>query len=219
MHDSHNIHFVCRAWGLRATDLNQGVVYGCATPQTELHPDLATRFDYDGVWGTVLNRFIVQSAIGRPLTVYGSGGQTRGFLDIRDTMACVQLSIEHPAERGEFRVFNQFTEQFSVLELAEHVRDARAAHGGQTTIEHAPNPRFEKDTHFYNAKHQHLVDLGLKAHKLRNTLIDPVIKTVEAHIDRVDLAHVGVSDVDWVTGQARVATGKAQVAAPAETVA
>ena len=113
-----------------------------------------------------------------------------------------------------------------MLELAEHVRDARAAHGGETTIEHAPNPRFEKDTHFYNAKHQHLVDLGLKAHKLRNTLIDHVIKTVEAHIDRVDLAHVGVSDVDWVTGQAHAATGKAHaatgkahVATPAETVA
>ena len=140
VHDSHNIHFVCRAWGMRATDLNQGVVYGCATEQTGLHPDLATRFDYDGIWGTVLNRFIVQSAIGRPLTVYGSGGQTRGFLDIRDTMACVQLSIEHPAKPGEFRVFNQFTEQFSVLQLAELVRDARAAHGGETTIEHLPNP-------------------------------------------------------------------------------
>jgi UDP-sulfoquinovose synthase len=220
VHDSHNIHFVCRAWGLAATDLNQGVVYGCNTPETALHPDLATRFDYDGIWGTVLNRFIVQSAIGKPLTVYGSGGQTRGFLDIRDTMACVQLSIEHPAKPGEFRVFNQFTEQFSVLQLAELVRDARAAHGGETTIDHTPNPRFEKDTHFYNAKHQLLVDLGLEAHKLRSTLIDSVIETVEAHIDRVDLSQVGVSDVEWTTGRSRAATGRAQVTAPAaETVA
>jgi UDP-sulfoquinovose synthase len=220
VHDSHNIHFVCRAWGLRATDLNQGVVYGCTTGETQLHPDLATRFDYDGIWGTVLNRFLVQSAIGKPLTVYGSGGQTRGFLDIRDTMACVQLSIEHPAQPGEFRVFNQFTEQFSVLQLAELVRDARAAHGGETVIEHLPNPRFEKDTHFYNAKHQLLVDLGLKPHQLRSTLIDSVIKTVEGHLDRVDLAHIGVSDVDWVNGQSRTTTGKAQVPAPAaETVA
>jgi UDP-sulfoquinovose synthase len=185
-----------------------------------LHPELATRFDYDGIWGTVLNRFIVQSAIGKPLTVYGSGGQTRGFLDIRDTMACVQLSIEHPAKPGEFRVFNQFTEQFSVLQLAELVRDARAAHGGATTIDHTPNPRFEKDTHFYNAKHQLLVDLGLDAHKLRSTLIDSVIETVEQHIDRVDLSQLGVSDVEWVTGRSRAATGKAQVTAPAaETVA
>jgi UDP-sulfoquinovose synthase len=132
----------------------------------------------------------------------------------------VQLSIEHPAKPGEFRVFNQFTEQFSVLQLAELVRDARAAHGGETIIEHLPNPRFEKDTHFYNAKHQHLVDLGLKPHQLRSTLIDSVIETVEGHLDRVDLAHVGVSDVDWVTGQTRVTVGTAQVAAPAaETVA
>ncbi len=172
VHDSHNIHFVCRAWGIAATDLNQGVVYGCDTPETALHPELATRFDYDGIWGTVLNRFIVQSAIGKPLTVYGTGGQTRGFLDIRDTMACVQLSIDHPAQPGEFRVFNQFTEQFSVLQLAELVRDARAAHGLETTIEHTANPRFEKATHYYNAKHQLLVDLGLEAHKLRGTLIE-----------------------------------------------
>src|ERR1700686_3233344 len=205
VHDSHNIHFVCRAWGLAATDLNQGVVYGCTTPETGQHPELATRFEYDGIWGTVLNRFIVQSAIGKPLPVYGSGGQTRGFLDIRDTMACVQLSIEHPARAGEFRVFNQFTEQFSVLQLAELVRDARAAHGGQTTIDHTPNPRFEKDTHFYNAKHQLLVDLGLEAHKLRSTLIDSVIATVEQHIDRVDLSQVGAS----AAGAARIAMGEA----------
>ena len=213
MHDSHNIHFVCRAWGIAATDLNQGVVYGCNTPETALHPELATRFDYDGIWGTVLNRFIVQSAIGKPLTVYGTGGQTRGFLDIRDTMACVQLSIEHPAKPGEFRVFNQFTEQFSVLQLAELVRDARAAHGLETTIEHTANPRFEKATHYYNAKHQLLVDLGLEAHKLRSTLINSVIEVVNEHIDRVDLSQVGVSDVEWSTGRARAATGKAQVAA------
>ena len=220
VHDSHNIHFVCRAWGIAATDLNQGVVYGCNTPETALNPELATRFDYDGIWGTVLNRFIVQSAIGKPLTVYGTGGQTRGFLDIRDTMACVQLSIEHPAKPGEFRVFNQFTEQFSVLQLAELVRDARAAHGLETTIEHTANPRFEKATHYYNAKHQLLVDLGLEAHKLRSTLIDSVIEVVDAHIDRVDLSQVGVSDVEWSTGRPRVATGKAQVKAPAaETVA
>jgi UDP-sulfoquinovose synthase len=135
-------------------------------------------------------------------------------------MACVQLSIEHPAKPGEFRVFNQFTEQFSVLQLAELVRDARAAHGLETSIEHTANPRFEKATHYYNAKHQLLVDLGLEAHKLRSTLIDSVIEVVDAHIDRVDLSQVGVSDVEWSTGRPRVATGKAQIKAPAaETVA
>ena len=124
VHDSHNIAFCCRVWGLRSTDLNQGVVYGQSTPETTLHPDLATRFDYDAVFGTVLNRFVIQAAAGEPLTVYGKGGQTRGFLDIRDTLACVELAIRNPAQEGEFRVFNQFTESFSVGELAQKVSDA-----------------------------------------------------------------------------------------------
>ena len=127
VHDSHNIAFCCRAWGLRSTDLNQGVVYGQSTPETTLHPDLATRFDYDAVFGTVLNRFVIQAAAGEPLTVYGKGGQTRGFLDIRDTLACVELAIRNPAKAGEFRVFNQFTESFSVGELAERSRTRPAA--------------------------------------------------------------------------------------------
>src|SRR6267154_4229412 len=113
VHDSTNIHFACRTWGLRATDLNQGVVYGVETEETAGDERLITRFDYDELFGTVLNRFCVQAVIGHPLTVYGAGGQTRGFLNIRDTVRCVELAVEHPAERGDFRVFNQFTEQFS----------------------------------------------------------------------------------------------------------
>src|SRR4029450_2654271 len=122
VHDSHNIMFCCRVWGLRATDLNQGIVYGTVTDETTRHPGLSTRFDYDEVFGTALNRFCVQAAIGHPLTVYGSGGQTRGFLDIRDTVRCIELAVDNAAEAGEFRVFNQFTEQFSVSELAELVK-------------------------------------------------------------------------------------------------
>ncbi len=122
VHDSHNIHFACRIWGLRATDLNQGVVYGVETDESALDPRLATSFHYDEVFGTALNRFCVQAAIGHPLTVYGEGGQTRGYLNIRDTIACIGLATGTPAEPGQLRVFNQFTEQFSVLELAERVR-------------------------------------------------------------------------------------------------
>src|SRR4051794_31263888 len=122
VHDSTNSHFACRTWGLRATDLNQGVVYGVETAETARDERLITRFDYDELFGTVLNRFCVQAVIGHPLTVYGSGGQTRGFLNIRDTLQCVELAVENPADRGEFRVFNQFTEQFSVGELAELVK-------------------------------------------------------------------------------------------------
>src|SRR6478736_1845837 len=124
VHDSHNIHFACRVRGLRATDLNQGVVYGIETEETALDERLCTRFDYDEIFGTALNRFCVQAVIGHPLTVYGKGGQTRGFLNIRDTLACVELAVTNPAGRGEFRVFNQFTEQFTVAELAALVREA-----------------------------------------------------------------------------------------------
>ncbi len=200
VHDSHNIHFACRIWGLAATDLNQGVVYGCETEETALHPALATRFDYDSIWGTVLNRFCAQSAVGEPLTVYGTGGQTRGFLDIRDTLACVRLSVENPAAPGEFRVFNQFTEQFAVRELAELVRHARAEHGLLTTVHNLPNPRVEKEEHFYNAKHQHLLDLGLQPHQLKSTLIDSVIGTVSRYSDRVDRDVLRQPNVDWRAG-------------------
>src|ERR1700754_1192222 len=130
VHDSHNIEFTCRIWGLRATDLNQGIVYGQQTEETVLDDRLATRFDYDAVFGTVLNRMVIQAVLGHPLTVYGGGGQTRGIIDIRDTVRCIQLACENPAERGEFRVFNQMTEAMSVKEIAETV--ARAYPGDVT---------------------------------------------------------------------------------------
>ncbi len=199
VHDSHNILFACRAWGLASTDLNQGVVYGVATEETAMHRELATRFDYDGIWGTVLNRFCVQAAIGRPVSVYGRGGQTRGFLDIRDTVRCVELAIANPAEAGEYRVFNQFTEQFSVAELAERVVRARAHHGLETVVEHIPNPRSEKEEHYYNARHQHLMDLGLVPHKLADTLVDDVVTVVNQHVGRVRVNTID-SVVDWRKG-------------------
>src|SRR5205807_3749795 len=130
------------------------VVYGAQTPETELHRELRTRFDYDDIWGTVLNRFCSQAAVGYPLTVYGEGGQTRGFLDIRDTVRCVELAALNPPAAGEYRGFNQFTEQFSVGELAEKVRDARQVHALPTETNHIPNPRTEKEGHYYNAKQQ-----------------------------------------------------------------
>src|SRR5882757_2677615 len=124
VHDSNNMEFACRIWGLRATDLNQGIVYGQQTDQTARDPRLATRFDYDAIFGTVLNRFVIQSVIGHPLTVYGAGGQTRGLIDIRDTAECIRLACENPADRGEFRVFNQITEWMSVKEIADTIKAA-----------------------------------------------------------------------------------------------
>ncbi len=185
VHDSTNIEFATRAWGIRATDLNQGVVYGIETEETKLDPRLATRFDYDEYFGTALNRFCVQAVIGHPLTVYGKGGQTRGYLNILDTMACVELAALNPAERGEFRVFNQFTEQFSVNELADIVQRAGKEYGLDVAVDHLPNPRVEKEEHYYNAKHTALLDLGLKPHLLSETLVESVFGVIEEHRDRV----------------------------------
>src|SRR6201993_1139289 len=159
VHDSHNIMFACKVWGLRATDLNQGVVYGTVTDEVMMDEALINRFDYDEVFGTVLNRFCAQAAIGYPLTVYGTGGQTRGFLDIRDTVRCIELVCENPANRGEFRVFNQFTEQFSVLDLAHMVQKSGKDLGLSVQIEHLPDPRVELEAHYYNAKHSKLIEL------------------------------------------------------------
>jgi UDP-sulfoquinovose synthase len=185
VHDSHNIHFACRIWGLRATDLNQGVVYGIETDESARDERLITRFDYDETFGTVLNRFCVQTVIGRPLTVYGKGGQTRGFLNIRDTLRCVELATQNPAELGDFRVFNQFTEQFSVGELATLVQKAGAELGYEVGIEHLPNPRVEMEEHYYNATHTKLLDLGLEPNHLGEELVRSMLKIIERYKGRV----------------------------------
>jgi UDP-sulfoquinovose synthase len=204
VHDSHNIMFCCRIWGLRATDLNQGVVYGVDTDEIRLDERLRTRFDYDGVFGTVLNRFLVQAVAGVPLTVYGQGGQTRGFLDIRDTLACVELALLNPAGQGEFRVFNQFTEQFSVLDLANAVQEAGAALGMEVKIDHLPNPRVEKEAHYYNAANTSLLSLGLQPHFLSETLLESVIEVVQRYKGNIKPQLI-LPHVNWrETGSPRV---------------
>jgi len=184
VHDSTNIHFACRTWGLRATDLNQGVVYGIETDETASDERLITRFDYDEVFGTVLNRFCLQAVIGHPLTVYGSGHQTRGFLNIRDTLNCVELAVQNPADAGDFRVFNQFTEQFSVLGLAELVKQAGEHLGYAVELQHCENPRVEKEDHYYNAVHTKLLDLGLQPTLLGEELVESMIHKIERHKER-----------------------------------
>jgi UDP-sulfoquinovose synthase len=187
VHDSHNIHFACRVWGIRATDLNQGVVYGLHTDETELDDRLLTRFDYDELFGTALNRFCVQSVIGHPITVYGSGNQKRAFLNIRDTLQCVELATRNPADHGEMRVFNQFTEAFSVLELASEVCAAANSLGYNARLENCENPRVELEEHYYNPQHNGLVNLGLKPRLLSEELIETMLHTVERFKDRVSL--------------------------------
>ena len=169
VHDSHNMHFACRIWGLAMTDLNQGVVYGQETDETTMHPDLATRFDYDAVFGTVLNRFCVQAVVGHPLSVYGKGGQTRGMLDIRDTLACVELALLNPAAPGEFRVFNQFTESFSVQQMAEMVADGLPRRGHASSTSRTPGWRRRSTT--TGPPHTKLLDLGLVPHLLERATI------------------------------------------------
>jgi UDP-sulfoquinovose synthase len=190
VHDSHNIHFACRVWGVRATDLNQGVVYGIETEETKLDPRLATRFDYDDVFGTALNRFCVQAIIGHPLTVYGKGGQTRGYLNIVDTLRCVELAVANPAERGEMRVYNQFTEQFAVGQLADIVQKAGTQHGLDVEVAPIENPRVEMEEHYYNPKHQKLLDLGLEPHLLSQTLVESMFDRIGEHRDRVIVDHI-----------------------------
>jgi UDP-sulfoquinovose synthase len=212
VHDSHNIHFACRIWGLRATDLNQGVVYGIETEETALDDRLCTRFDYDEIFGTALNRFCVQAVIGHPLTVYGKGGQTRGFLNIRDTLQCVELAVTNPAHGGEFRVFNQFTEQFTVLELAELAQRAGAELGYEVDIEHFDNPRVEQEEHYYNATNTKLRELGLKPHYLGEELLRSMLATIERHRDRV-ISRAIAPKTQWRPGEAEANAAQLSAAA------
>ena len=182
--DSTNIHFATRVYGLRATDLNQGVVYGVHTDQTVLDERLLTRFDYDEQFGTALNRFCVQAVIGHPLTVYGTGGQTRGFLNIRDTLACVELAMLNPAERGEMRVYNQFTESFSIRDLALEVQQAGKELGLEVEIREVDNPRTEAQEHYYNPTHTKLLDLGLEPTLLSEDLVTDTLSTLLQYKDR-----------------------------------
>ncbi len=201
VHDSANIHFACRIWGLRATDLHQGVVYGVETDESAMDPRLSTSFHYDEVFGTALNRFCVQAAVGHPLTVYGKGGQTRGYLNIRDTIQCVALAVANPADSGELRVYNQFTEQFSVLELAHKVKTAGEHLGWSVSISHAANPRIEMEQHYYNPKHEKLLSLGLQPRLLSEELIDTMLAKIAEHRDLVDQTKF-VQNVRWAPGQA-----------------
>ena len=193
VHDSHNIEFACRTWGLRATDLNQGIVYGQQTPQTARDPRLATRFDYDGIFGTVLNRFVIQAVLGHPLTVYGDGSQTRGLIDIRDTAECIRLACENPADAGEFRVFNQMTETMSVSGIAKLIANLSPR---AVEVEHLTNPRVEQSGHYYNAVHTGLPSLGLEPHLLSDTLIQSLFGIARQHAERADLAAIRPT-VQW----------------------
>ncbi|UCH20406.1 MAG: NAD-dependent epimerase/dehydratase family protein [Deltaproteobacteria bacterium] len=183
--DTDLLWFYVRTWGLRVTDLMQGPVYGLFTDETDQNNRLLPFFNYDEIFGTVLNRFVVQAVAGYPLTVYGKGGQTRGYLNIRDTLNCVRLSLENPAEKGELRIFNQFTETFSVNALAKKVRAVGNSMGLRVQIEHVENPRIEAEEHYYNPTHTGLLELGLEPHYLTEDTLSRMIDFVMAHKGRI----------------------------------
>ena len=179
VHDSHNIRFACKIWNLAATDLHQGVVYGIETDETALDERLETSFHYDQVFGTALNRFCVQVVAGIPLTIYGKGRQSRGFLNIRDTLQCVELALLSPARQGEYRVFNQFTEVFSVNQLAARVVQQAQRSGFIAEVDHTENPRVELEEHHYSPRHDRLLRLGLQPHYLSDIQLQSMLARIQ----------------------------------------
>jgi UDP-sulfoquinovose synthase len=179
--DTDLLWFYVRMWSLRVTDLMQGPVYGIFTNENQHNEALFPFFSYDELFGTVLNRFVVQAVAGYPLTVYGKGGQTRGYLNLKDTLNCVRLSVEQPAANGELRIFNQFTETFSVNDLAARVQSVGNALGMNVTVQPLENPRIEKEEHYYNPKHTGLFDLGLEPNLLTDDVVAEMMDYVQHH--------------------------------------
>ena len=184
--DTDLLWFYVRVYGLRVTDLMQGPVYGLVTEEAGANEGLLPHFHYDDIFGTVLNRFLVQAVAGVPLTVYGRGGQTRGYLNLLDTLQCVELALRNPVAAGKLRVLNQFTETFSVNELAERVRRAAAGIGLDVAIKNIDNPRKEKEEHYYNPMHSGLADLGLKPNLMTDDVLSEMLHIVMRYKDRID---------------------------------
>ena len=196
VHDSNNIEFACRIWGFKCTDLNQGVVYGVDTNETKLDEKFSTSFHYDEVFGTVINRFICQSVIGRDLTVYGNGSQTRGYLNIIDTIKCIEIAANNPAKKSEFRVFNQYTEVLSINGIAEKVIKASSLNGIKINHTNIKNPRVEEEDHYYKPSNTSLISLGLNPIKINDDVLTEMIKKVLKHKDRI-LINTVMPNIKW----------------------
>jgi len=183
--DTDLLWFYVRTYGLKVTDLMQGPVYGLSTDQADLDPSLCPNFHYDDIFGTVVNRFLVQAVAGIPLTVYGGGGQTRGYLNLRDTLQCVKLASENPAGDGELKIFNQLTETFSVNQIAEKVKAVGDGMGLNVEVKSIPNPRKEMEEHYYNPTHSGLVELGLKPHFMTDEVVAGMLERIVQAKDRI----------------------------------
>ena len=183
--DTDMLWFYVRTWGIRVTDLQQGPVYGIETDETILDDRLKTIYNYDEIFGTVLNRFVVQAVSGYPLTVYGKGGQTRGYINIKDTIRCVELAMLNPPESGRLNIFNQVTETFSVNELADKVARVGRNHGHHVEVKNIENPRIEKEEHYYNPTYSGLKNLGLSPHYLTDEVLHRMFEVVEKYKENI----------------------------------
>jgi len=195
--DTDLLWFYVRMWNIRVTDLMQGPVYGIFTEETRNDPNLVSFFNYDELFGTVVNRFVVQAVSGYPLTVFGKGGQTRGYLNIKDTLNCVRLSIENPSAPGELRIFNQLTETFSVNELADRIKSVGDSMGLNVQIKNVTNPRVEEEEHYYNPKHSGLLELGLKPNYLTDSLLEEMMSLVKTYKNNIEPEKF-LKNVMWV---------------------
>lgn len=196
--DSDMLNFYSRNNGIKVTDIHQGPVYGINTKESEKNEKLWLNFNYDDIFGTVLNRFIVQAVVGIPLTVYGEGGQTRGYININDTVRCIELAIENPpADNEPFKIFNQITELFSVNELADNIKRVGDKLGLNVNIESIDNPRKEKEKHYYNPVYTNLKDLGLEPNLLTDNIIEDMLNFVIKHKEKIN-KNIIMPKVRWV---------------------
>jgi UDP-sulfoquinovose synthase len=188
--DTDLLWFYVRTYGLRVSDLMQGPVYGLSTDESDQDERLLPNFHYDDIFGTVVNRFLVQAVAGVPLTVYGKGGQVRGYLNLRDTMQCVELAALNPPGRGELRILNQFTETFSVNDLAERVQRVGAGMGIDVQVKSVDNPRKEKEEHYYNPAHSGLLELGLQPTYMTDEILAAMMEQVVRYRDQIDTSKI-----------------------------
>jgi len=198
VHDSENARFACRIWGLRSTDIMQGVVFGAHIDEMGDDPNMRTRFDIDECFGTAINRYCASAIIGHPLTVYGAGGQRRGFLPLKDSMQCLTLTCENPPAAGEYRVFNQFEAVYNVTELAHMVCREANSLGMRASVEHYENPRMEAEKHRYNPDHKHLLDIGYEPTTDISGEIRIMLQNLSQYKDRIEkLRHVLIPQTRW----------------------
>jgi UDP-sulfoquinovose synthase len=198
VHDSNNTMFACRTWGLRSTDIMQGVVFGTRIDAMGDDPRLRSRLDFDQCFGTAVNRFCCQAVIGHPLTLYGTGHMKRGFLPLRDSIQCLTITIENPPNKGEYRVFNQFEETYTIEELAFKVQQAGRDIGLDMDIRHYENPRTERGEHYYNPDRQHLIDLGYQPTHDVVAEMRIMLQDLLHHRDRImERREILVPDIRW----------------------